>query len=172
MAHIHPPKVELFDVRARTNTDPKGFVRAVDEYRVETFGLYMARAVVDHPRIAYLQSWLLPDLGLRVNDIRHHPHDPRPWDTYVDIATTTIDGDVWRTVDHYLDIGLHTGTGLDVLDTDELTTALLAGLIDPDTARTALDNTFTAVAGIAAHHHNLTTWLSTLDIPLTWPHPS
>ena len=29
----HPPKVETFDVPAKTNTDPKGFVRPVEVYR-------------------------------------------------------------------------------------------------------------------------------------------
>ncbi|MGH3493109.1 MAG: DUF402 domain-containing protein, partial [Sciscionella sp.] len=37
---IHPPKVELFDIEAKTNTDPKGIVRAVREYRVTPHGLY------------------------------------------------------------------------------------------------------------------------------------
>lgn len=53
---LHPPKVEVFDVAARTNTDPKGHVRSVGEYRVEPFGLYVAREVVDHPSIAALES--------------------------------------------------------------------------------------------------------------------
>ena len=40
---MHPPKHETFDLAGRTNTDPKGFVRAVDEYRLCPWGLYMAR---------------------------------------------------------------------------------------------------------------------------------
>ncbi|MGH3838428.1 MAG: DUF402 domain-containing protein, partial [Pseudonocardiaceae bacterium] len=64
--HIHPPKVELFDLDAMTNTDPKGVVRTVREYRVEPFGLYLARDVIDHPSICALESWLLPELGLRI----------------------------------------------------------------------------------------------------------
>lgn len=168
MAHIHPPKAELFDLAAGTNTDPKGFVRAVDEYRVEPFGLYMARRVVGHPRIAYLQSWLVPGLGIRANDFWHHPGDQCPWDTYVDIVDVTTDGPQWRTVDHYLDIGVHTGRGLEVLDVDELTEALLAGLIDSDSAQRAMANTFAAVDGIAAQGHDLTAWLAALGMPITW----
>jgi predicted RNA-binding protein associated with RNAse of E/G family len=42
-AHVHPPKRESFDVAAGTNTDNKGIVRAVDEYVVHPWGLYMAR---------------------------------------------------------------------------------------------------------------------------------
>lgn len=31
---MHPPKHEIFDLTAGTNTDPKGIVREVDEYRL------------------------------------------------------------------------------------------------------------------------------------------
>jgi uncharacterized protein len=166
--HVHPPKTELFDVDAGTNTDPKGFVREVDEYRVEPFGLYMARRVVAHPHIAYLQSWLLPELGIRVNDFTHHPGDERPWDHYLDIATITRDGAAWHTVDHYLDIGLRDGRGLDVVDTDELTAALLAGLVDGRTAQLAMDTAFAAVDGLAANGYDLRRWLCGRGITLTW----
>ena len=158
----------MFDLDAGTNTDPKGLVRVVDEYRVEPFGLFMARRVVGHPRIAYLQSWLLPGLGIRVNDFRHHPGDEREWDTYVDIADSTVDGGVWRTVDHYLDLGLRSGEAVEVLDVDEFTAALLGGLIDGDTAQRAMKVTFDAVDGIAANGYDLTAWLATLGLPLTW----
>lgn len=168
MSHIHPPKIERFDLTASTNTDPKGFVRAVQEYRVEPFGLYMAREVVDHPRLAYLESWLLPGLGIRANDFWHHPGDQREWDTYIDIVDITVAGAVWTTVDHYLDIGLRTGRGLDVLDVDELTAALLAGLIDADTAEGALLTTFRTAEGLAANGYHLSRWLTTRDITLTW----
>ena len=57
--HIHRPKVETFDIAARTNVDPKGFVRPVEHYREEPWGLYMARHA-DHPRFHYLESWIIP----------------------------------------------------------------------------------------------------------------
>ena len=84
--HIHPPKVELFDLEAMTNTDPKGVVRAVREYRVEPFGLYVARDVIGHPSIRALESWLLPEMGLRITDWFYPPgHE---WDDqfYVDVV--------------------------------------------------------------------------------------
>lgn len=165
---LHRPKVELFDLDARTNTDPKGLVRQVEQFRVERYGLYMARAVVGHPRIAYLESWFLPELGLRANDFWHHPGDERPWDTYVDIGDCEVDGGVWRFVDHYLDIGLNTGRSLEVLDCDELVAALGAGYIDAPTAQHAMEVTFRAVAGIAAHGYRLGPWLAGLGMPLTW----
>jgi hypothetical protein len=166
--HIHRPKIETFDLAAATNTDPKGFVRSVEEYRVEPFGLYMARPVVGHPRIAYLQSWLLPDLGLRANDFWHHPGRERDNDLYLDVADTIVEDGVWRTVDHYLDMALWTGRKLEVLDADELTAALLAGLVDAGTAQRALQTTFRAVDGLAAHGYRLDAWLRTFGMDLTW----
>ena len=62
---MHPPKHETFDLRARTNTDPKGVVRAVDEYVVQPWGLYLARPTPGRAQFHYLESWLLPSLGLR-----------------------------------------------------------------------------------------------------------
>jgi predicted RNA-binding protein associated with RNAse of E/G family len=166
--HIHQPKIEVFDVDAGTNTDPKGFVRRVEEYRVEPFGLYMAREVVGHPRIAYLESWLLPSLGVRANDFWHHPGDERDNDLYLDIADTEVAGGVWRTVDHYLDIALWTGRKLEVLDTDELAAALVAGLVDADTAQRAMSTTFHAVDRLAVHGYDLDAWLGGLGIELRW----
>ena len=62
----HPPKREVFDVPAMTNTDNKGFVRQVLDYQVNDHGLYMSRTA-DHPRFEHLETWLLPSLGLRAN---------------------------------------------------------------------------------------------------------
>ena len=65
-ADLHPVKQETFDTAANINTDPKGFLREVDTFRVTDFGLYMGRGA-DHPEFGYLESWLLPELGLRAN---------------------------------------------------------------------------------------------------------
>ncbi|HET8640986.1 MAG TPA: DUF402 domain-containing protein [Pseudonocardiaceae bacterium] len=169
---IHPPKVEIFDIPAGTNTDPKGLARPVDEYRVEPFGLYLARPVPGHPRIAYLESWLLPSLGLRATDFWMHPGHELDQDFYLDIVDVTVDGagpgGVWRTVDHYLDVVVRRGHGLEVLDVDELATALLAGLIDGATAERALATAFRTVDGLAGHGYDLAEWLSGHGIRLHW----
>lgn len=167
---IHAPKVEVFDVPAGTNTDPKGFVRAVEEYRVEPFGLYLARPVLGHPTIAYLESWLLPDLGLRATDFWTHPGHERDHDFYLDVVDVTVEDEarVWRTVDHYLDVVVRRGRDLEVLDADELTGALLAGLVDDATAQRALATAFTTVDGLAAHGYDLDGWLATRGMALHW----
>jgi uncharacterized protein len=165
---IHPPKVEVFDVPAGTNTDPKGFVRAVAEYRIEPFGLYVAREVPDHPNIVYLESWLLPSLGLRATDFWMRPGYERDQDFYLDIVDVTVDGQVWRTVDHYLDIVVRRGRGLEVIDVDELTMALMSGQIDQDTAQRAMLTAFGTVDGLAAHGYDLRGWLAGRGVTLTW----
>jgi hypothetical protein len=62
---VHPPKIVTFDVPARVNTDTKGIQRPVDEYRETPFGLYMSRAMINRPTAHWVETWLLPDLGLR-----------------------------------------------------------------------------------------------------------
>ncbi|MBB2935349.1 hypothetical protein FHX82_002403 [Amycolatopsis bartoniae] len=165
---IHPPKIETFDVTAGTNTDPKGVVREVEEYRVEPFGLYLARPAPGRPQFHYLESWLLPGLGLRLTDFWFSPGHERDQDFYLDVVTVDRDGQTWRSTDWYLDIVLREGRGLDVLDTDELLAAAAAGLLGPADARRALETTYRAVDGLAAHGYKLRDWLSTLDIELAW----
>lgn len=165
---IHPPKVEHFDLDAMTNTDPKGIVRTVDEYRVEPFGLHLARDVVDHPRIAAIESWLLPHLDLRVTDFFFHPGHERDQDFYLDVVTVQTGERMWRTEDHYLDLVVRTGREVEVLDTDELLAAVTAGLLDHTVAQQALHTAFGAVDGLARHGYRLDRWLASLDVHLTW----
>jgi predicted RNA-binding protein associated with RNAse of E/G family len=166
--HIHPPKIEIFDLAAMTNTDPKGLVRAVDEYRVEPFGLYVARSMPDHPKLSYLESWLLPEVGLRITDFRYRAGYERDQDFYIDIALVEPGPTWWRTTDYYLDIVVRAGRDLDVLDTDELLAATDDGLLDRPTAEWALRTTYRAVAGIAEYGYDLAAWLATMDIRLAW----
>src|SRR2546423_440342 len=74
---MHPPKHETFDLRARTNTDPKGIVRAVDEYVVRPWGLYLARPTPGRAQFHYLESWLIPSLGLRATVFHYNPGHER-----------------------------------------------------------------------------------------------
>ena len=79
----HPLKVEVFDVPAMTNTDPKGFVRAVDEYRATDYGLYMSRSTPGHDKFFWLESWLLPNLDLRANIFHfRNASEEDTWDAY------------------------------------------------------------------------------------------
>lgn len=166
--HIHPPKVELFDLDAGTNTDPKGFVRVVDEYRVEPFGLYLARAVVGHPTLRYLESLLLPELGVRISDWWFHPGAERDQDFYLDIVEITSSGPVWRTVDHYLDVVVRTGRDARVLDTDELIAATLAGHLTAPVAERALATTYQVIDGLAHTDYDVTGWLAELGMSVRW----
>lgn len=162
---VHAPKVELFDVHALTNTDPKGFVRAVDVYRLTDFGLYMARPVPGHPELAYFRSWLLPELGLRVS--RWTGRAPLDHDYYIDVVDIQP-GDVWRTKDLYLDILVRTGHDQRVLDSDELIAGVLAGHLDQGAAIRALEQTNTAVDGIARHGYHPDEWLTRSGYPIEW----
>lgn len=168
MNAIHPPKTETFDLAAGSNTDPKGIARKVDRYRVEKFGLYVARATPGRKQFEYLESWLLPELGLRLTDFWFTPGHERDEDLYFDVVAIETGPRVWRTTDLYLDLALREGRGVEVLDTDELLAAAVAGLVSPEQARQALEIVYRTVAGLAAHGYRLHDWLSALGIPLTW----
>jgi len=168
--HVHPPKVEIFDIAAKTNTDPKGFVRDVDEYRLEDFGLYMARPVRGHPEISYFRSWLIPRLGLRVSRWGAHPGARFDHDFYLDVVDIEV-GPAWRPVDLYLDILVTAGQSQRLEDVDETLAALTEGLIDHAAARRAFERAFAAVDGIAAADHDVDAWLAGQGIAATWQRP-
>jgi predicted RNA-binding protein associated with RNAse of E/G family len=165
---IHPPKVELFDLQAQTNTDSKQLVRDVEEFREESFGLYMARTMADHPRATSIESWLLPELGLRVTDWVWKPGVRRDQDFYVDIVDIERSPTVWRSIDYYLDIIVRTGVDARVLDVDEFIIALRANLMDDETAERAMRTAYRALEGIVRHDYDLAAWLATQGISLAW----
>ncbi|APT84467.1 DUF402 domain-containing protein [Corynebacterium aquilae] len=167
MADLHPVKAETFSVKELTNTDPKGFLRDVDTYQVTDFGLYMARGA-DHPDFGYLESWLIPQLGLRANIFHYRPGHDRTEDFYFDIADITVDGDVWSTRDLYVDLLSTVGNPVDVDDIDELAAATSAGLITADEAERAIETTLTAVDGITRNGDDPMAWLKSIGIELTW----
>jgi uncharacterized protein len=166
--HAHPPKVEVFDLVEMTNTDPKGHVRRVQTYRVESWGLYMSRPVVGHPELTHFESWLLPGLGLRVTRQSWTESAAKDYDFYVDLVRIDTGRQRWRTLDLYLDLLVRTGRGVEVLDTDELLAAVEAGLLDTAGAQSALTDTYRAVAGISAHGYDIQRWLASKRINLTW----
>jgi len=165
---VHPPKRETFDVAARTNTDPKGIVRAVDVYEVHPWGLYMARPTPGRAQFHYLESWLLPSLSLRISVFHFNPGHERAQDFYLDVAPIVVDGEVWRTEDHYLDLVVRTGTGVELLDVDELFASVREGFLSSEAATTAVATAVSAIDGIAANGYDVDAWLAPLEMALTW----
>jgi predicted RNA-binding protein associated with RNAse of E/G family len=168
LSAIHPPKHETFNLVERTNTDPKGIVRSVDEYRLQPWGLYMARPTPGRLQFHYLESWLLPSVGLRVSVFHFNPGHERDQDYYLDVAAIKPGPDRWQTEDHYLDLVVRTGRGTELVDLDELLDAHRHGLLDSATAQQALQSAVAAVDGLAAHGHDLNAWLAGSGIDLSW----
>ena len=168
MVPVHPPKISTFDVPGMVNIDTKGCARPVEVYTETSFGLYMSRPIVQRPSAHWLETWLLPDLGIAVSDWWWNPGHERDQDFYLDIATITRDGTRYVLIDHYLDIVVRQHRSAEVIDVDEFSEAVAAGLVDTATAGVALHSAFRAVAGLAAHGHDLDAWLAGLGVTLTW----
>ena len=86
-------------------------MRAVDVYTVEPWGLYMARPTPGRAQFHYLESWLLPSLGLRASMFHFNPGHERDQDYYLDVGRYTPAPDAWHAEDHYLDLVVRTGIG-------------------------------------------------------------
>jgi predicted RNA-binding protein associated with RNAse of E/G family len=165
---IHPTKHETFDLVARTNTDPKGIVRAVDDYTLRPWGLYLARPAPGRLQFHYLESWLLPSLGLRATVFHFNPGHERDHDYYLDVGEYTPGATVWRSEDHYLDIEVSTHAGARLSDVDELLVAVRHHLLSADVAERAIRRAATAIDGLARHDYDLTRWLAAEGMELTW----
>jgi predicted RNA-binding protein associated with RNAse of E/G family len=166
---IHAPKRETFDVAARTNTDPKGVVRAVDLYTERPWGLYLARPTPGREQFHYLESWLLPELGLRATIFHFNAGHERDQDYYLDVGRFTRNGDLWTSEDHYLDLVVRTGRDVSLIDVDELMTAVQVGLLSPETADQAVHTATTAIDGLARNGYDLDRWMASRGMVLTWP---
>jgi predicted RNA-binding protein associated with RNAse of E/G family len=153
---------------ARTNTDPKGIVRAVDVYTVRPWGLYMARPAPGRAQFHYIESWLLPSVGLRATVFHFNPGYERDQDFYLDVGEYTPGETAWRSEDHYLDLAIRIGIGTELTDVDELLAAVDHGLLPSPVAERAICRAVAAVDGLAGHGHDLHRWLSTVGIELTW----
>lgn len=166
--HVHPPKHETFDLVGRTNTDPKGIVRAVEVYTLRPWGLYMARPTPGRTQFHYLESWLLPSLGLRANVFHFNPGYEREQDYYLDIGRITVGEGAWQAEDHYLDLVVYTRDRTDLIDADELFEAHRHGLVSTETAEAAVQRALAAAQGLARHDHDLNAWLAAQGMALTW----
>ena len=127
-------------------------MRVVDEYVVRPWGLYVARPTPGRAQFHYLESWLLPSLGLRATVFHFNPgHE--------------------RDQDHYLDIVVRTGTGVALADVDELLDAVRDGLLAPRVAEQAVRRAVAAVEGLARNDYDLCRWLAGNGMELTWRGP-
>ena len=93
-------------------------VRAVDDYVLQPWGRYLARPTPGREQFHYLESWLLPALGLRATVFHVNPGHERGHDYYLDVGEYTPGADVWHSHDHYLDIEVRTGTGAELADVE------------------------------------------------------
>lgn len=141
-------------------------MRAVDEYTVHPWGLYLARPTPGRAQFHYLESWLLPSLGLRATVFHFNPSHKRDHDYYLDVGEYTPGPSVWRSEDHYLDIEVRTGGGAELADVDELLDAVRHGLLTPTVAEQAVRHAVDAVEGLARNGYDLTRWLATKGMEL------
>lgn len=143
-------------------------MRAVDEYVVRPWGLYVARPAPGRAQFHYLESWLLPSLGLRATVFHFNPGHERDHDHYLDVGEYTRGSKLWRSEDHYLDIEVRTGAGANLADVDELLDAVRHGLLPPDVAERAVRRAVAAVDGLARNGYDLSRWTATIGMELTW----
>jgi predicted RNA-binding protein associated with RNAse of E/G family len=143
-------------------------VRHVDVYDVRPWGLYMARPTPGRAQFHYLESWLLPSLSLRASIFHFNPGYERDQDFYLDVGAITVDGGIWSTEDHYLDLVVRTGADVTLVDVDELLSAVRLGLLTPEVGESAVRTAAAAIDGLARNDYHLGRWLQTHEMTLTW----
>lgn len=143
-------------------------MRVVDEYAVHPWGLYLARPTPGRAQFHYLESWLLPSLGLRATVFHFNPGHERDQDYYLDVGEYRSGPTVWHSEDHYLDIAVRTGQHAELVDVDELFDAVRQGLLSAQVAEQAVRRAVRAVDGLARNGYDLSRWLSADGMNLTW----
>ena len=143
-------------------------MRAVDEYMVKPWGLYMARPTPGRAQFHYLESWLLPSLRLRASIFHFNPGYELDQDYYLDVGRYTPGQTVWHSEDHYLDLVVRTGKSVELADVDELLTAVRHRLLTPETGEEAIRAALEAVQGLSRNDYDLHRWLSGEGLDLTW----
>lgn len=128
----------------------------------------MARPTPGRVQFHYLESWLLPSLGLRANIFHFNPGYEREQDYYLDIADITVANGTWESRDLYLDLVLCSGVRTELVDVDELLEAHRHGLVSDESAELAIQRAVTAVEGLARHNHDLNAWLANNGMDLVW----
>lgn len=143
-------------------------MRDVDVYTVQPWGLYMARPTPGRAQFHYLESWLLPSLGLRTTVFHFNPGHERDQDFYLDVGLFTVEGQLWTAEDHYLDLVVRSGRDVELIDVDELLTAVQLGLLSPEIAERAVHTATAAIDGLAGNGYHLDRWLAGHEMALTW----
>ena len=143
-------------------------MRAVDVYAVEPWGLYMARPTPGRAQFHYMQSWLLPSLGLRATVFDFNPGHELDQDYYLDVGRYTPGATRWHAKDHYLDLIVRTGAGVELSDVDELLTAVRHGLLTPEDGEQAVQTAVAAIDGLSRHDYDLDLWLAASGMTLGW----
>ena len=70
--------------------------------------------------------------------------------------------------DHYLDLVVRTGTGVELADVDELLTAVRHRLLTPETAEQAVQTAVSTIDGLSRHDYDVDRWLEGHGMVLTW----
>ena len=144
-------------------------MRAVDEYRVTPWGLYMARPTPGRAQFHYLESWLLPSLGLRASVFHFNPGHERDQDYYLDVGRYSpgpIPSGIPRTTIWIWSCAPARGWNW-------LTSTSCSPPSDTDcslrrSANRPCDSAVDAVQGLARHGYDLHRWLSGNGLDLTW----
>ena len=141
----------------------------MDVYTLKPWGLYMARPTPGRQQFHYLESWLLPSLGLRANIFHWNAGYERDQDYYLDVGQLDVDAQgIWRTIDHYVDLVVLTGSRAELVDVDELLDAVRHGLLTPEEGERAVHIAVEAVEGLSRHQYDLNGWLADQGMPVTW----
>jgi predicted RNA-binding protein associated with RNAse of E/G family len=75
---------------------------------------------------------------------------------------------VWHAEDHYLDLVLRTGSGVELADVDELLTAVRHRLLSPEAAEQAVQTAVSTIEGLSRHDYDLDRWLAGHGMTLSW----
>jgi len=115
-----------------------------------------------------MESWLIAIARAAGHGVHFNPGHELDQDFYLDVGRYTPGVTAWHAEDHYLDLIVRTGRGVELSDVDELLTAVRHGLLTPEDGEQAVQTAVAAIDGLSGHDYDLDRWLADSGMTLGW----
>jgi predicted RNA-binding protein associated with RNAse of E/G family len=168
-AVLIPQLVDVVDTLTRTQTYSSGTVRQLTACGAEPWGLYVEFLTPEDPAAEAEACWLLPADGLRLSARRPRSRQDRGSHSSV-LTAVRIEHDTrhWRTTDMLLGLTVVSGSVPRFTNAENFAAAAASGLLRPGDADVALQAVHRTLEQLAAHRHDLGSWLASRGI-MQWP---
>ncbi|KAA2261626.1 hypothetical protein F0L68_16255 [Solihabitans fulvus] len=168
-AVITPQLVDVVDTLTAVRSYSSGTTRQLTTCRVERWGLRMECPTPEDPFSDSEVTLLLPDLGLRLTQLRPRSRHARSGPSILTSVRVERDTRSWRTTDLLLGLAVPGGTTARIVRSEDFAAAVAGHVLLPGDADLALRTVHRTLEELSRYRHDLGTWLTDQGIYEVWP---